>query len=262
MVTWVGATLSVMLGILIYVAIPAVAMSMPAPVRQRVGTFYGKLAARLLKQWSFTRRMLSGYDVFPIDVDDEEKLLKVTLSSSMLGESNTYPFKDPDNRIKRLYNKPVAVNYEGIPAAVDAELAELGATYSEMVKEEGKVVVNESKREDEDDEVLVRSTWPVDDTLRLVDPVEAFSLVPNAVSPENVKTARKKTKQRFEKYRDRVGAVQMMTGALGFAMGLGGILVMWYAQTNFIDGSSTDPELPSSPLYLADVATQLVVSVL
>jgi hypothetical protein len=250
MVSLVWVTVAAMSGVMMYLLPPFIAMGLPAPIRVRVGRFYGKLAARCLKQFAIVRRVLSGYDVFPITVDDEQKLLKVTLSSSTFGDSNTYPFKDPDNRIKRLFNKPVAVAYERVPAAVDAELAEVGAALEEKATDEG--IIDETGRETTVDPYLT-----VSPKATLIDPVDVFSLVPNAISPENVKTAEQKTKKRFEKYRSPVGAVQMMTGALGFAMGVGSVVLMWYIQTNFIDGGgSTD--LPETPLVIGDLAMQTI----
>lgn len=258
MVSIVWATVAAMLGILVYIAFPMCAMVLPVELRQKIGTFHFKLAARCLKQFTFVRRVLSGYDIMPIKVDDEQKLLKVTLSSSMTGSDNSYPFKDPDNRIKRLFNKPVALAYEQIPAAVDAELAEHGHWVGEKAREEGLVQGDPYK---DPDSVTVDPYYEMDAGLRLIDPVDVFNVVGNDVDPENVKTAENLTKKRFEKYSDGVGMTEMMTGILGFSVGVGAIMVMQYLQQNVISsggGGSTD--LPSSPLGMTHVAMDMVVT--
>lgn len=259
MVSWVGAGLAISLGVLVYVALPMGAMALPVELRKKVGEFYLKLAARCLKQFAFVRRILSGYDVIPIKVDDEQKLLKVTLSNSLAGDSNAYPFKDPDNRVLRLYNKPVSLNYEGVPGALDAELAELGHWVGEKDTEGG---LWSGDLYNTDVPVTVDPFVEMDDGLRLVDPIDAYNLVPNDVDPENVKTTEQLTKKRFEKYNPGVNTEQMISGALGFALGLGGILVMNYAQHEIIGGGGGPPQGPSIPVGALDVQPLLDVVVM
>lgn len=258
MVSFVWATFSVALAILVYIVASMTAMVLPVELRKKVGGFHFKLAARCLKQWTFVRRILSGYDVMPISVDDEQKLLKVTLSSSLASDDNEYPFKDPDNRIKRLFNKPVALTFEQIPAAVDAELAEAGYWVGEKSRDEG--LVNGDPYKDPDG-VSVDPYVEMDDGLRLVDPVDVFHIVGNDVDPENVKTAENLTKKRFEKYTTGVGMTEMMTAIMGFCVGWGAILVMEYAKQNIIgSGGGGGSDLPSSPLGMTHLALDMVVT--
>lgn len=236
------------LGVITYAGIPMLVMSAPIELREAVGRKYHSLAARALKQFVFLRRILSGYDVEPISVDDEQKLLKVTLSSSRLGEDNTYPFTDPDNRIARLYNKPVALAYEAVPAAVDAELAEIGEWTDEKVQQDGGLWHG-----DLDDPESVRyDPWvPMSSGLRLVDPMEVFNIVGNDVDPEMVKTAEKKTQKRFEKYGGGVSPVQLMSGVLGFFAGLGGIILLRYVEQKLLGGGGGAPDPTTLPIQLA-----------
>lgn len=256
MVSIIWATVSMMAGLMIYIALPMSAMTLPVELRRKIGMAYFKLAARCLKQFTFVRRVLSGYDIYPIKVDDEQKLLKVTLSSSVTGSDNAYPFKDPDNRVKRLLNKPVALAYEKVPAAVDAELAELGYWVGEKGTNEGLIQGDPQK---DPGSVTVDPYVEVDDGLRLVDPVDVFNIVPNDVDPENVKTAENLTKKRFEKYGDGVGVTEMMTGILGFSVGAGAIMVMEYINQNIIGNGGGSGDLPSSPLGLVQPAIDTVV---
>lgn len=243
MVSLVWSIVAAMLGLLVYIAIPMLAGSLPVQLRQKIGQFYFKLAARSLKQFAFVRRILSGYDVYPIEVDDEQKLMKVTLSSSMVGDDNTYPFKDPDNRIGRLMNKPIALTYELVPAAVDAELSELGHWIGEKANNDG---LNHGDMQT-DDTVTVDPYVKLENNQRLIDPIDAHELVPNAVDPENVKSAEEKTKKRFEKYGGGPGAAEIMTGLMGFAAGVGAILVLEYFMSEVIGGGGGSGDLPDVP---------------
>lgn len=236
MVSVLTVVLAASAGFMCYLAVPFVVMSMPVEIRRKVGTFYFKLAAKSLKQFTFVRRILSGYDVLPISVDDEQKLLKVTLSSSMnpTSEDNEYPFKDPDNRIKRLFNKPVALCYEGVPAAIDASIAEWGYWFGEKHVNEGF----QTGTMDDPGSVTVDTYVKAKNSLRLVDPLDAYKVVLNDVDPENVKTAEKKTKQRFEKYNAGAPVKQIASGVLGAATGVGMMMALKFFQNKFLDGSA------------------------
>jgi len=137
MVSVTTAVLAVVFGMMLYFMVPVLSNVAPVEIRQTVGTFYLKLGAKCLKQFTFVRRVLSGYDILPISVDDEQKLLQVTLSGSTLGEDTQYRFADPDNRIKRLFNKPVALAFELVPSAIDASMAEWGHWANEKENNEG-----------------------------------------------------------------------------------------------------------------------------
>lgn len=240
MVSLVSVALAASLGFMIYLAVPFVVMTFPIEVRHKVGTFYFEKAAKCLKQFVFVRRVLSGYDVLPINVDDEQKLLKVTLTSNLTKDDNEYRFQDPDNRIKRLYNKPVALAYEQVPAAIDAEMAELGHWLHEKNVNEGLW----SGDMQEPDSVTVDPWLKMKRGLRLVDPLDAYQLVVNDVDAENIKTSEQLTKKRFEKYGSGVSAVQLMSGVLGFFAGIGGMMALKFFNQKVLDGGGGAPESP------------------
>lgn len=248
MVSIVTAILSVVFGFMLYTLIPVVSMAAPVAIREKVGTFYLKNGARCLGQFTFVRRVLSGYDILPISVDDEQKLLQVTLSSSTLGEDNEYRFSDPDNRVSRLFSKPVAIAFELVPAAVDAELAEWGQLVKQKEENEGMVATDGG-------EARVDPYVEADDDLRLVDPLDVYNLVTNDVDSENIKTAEKITKKRYEKYTDGVDLAQTMRVLLGFAVGAGGLMIMHYINNEFIGGGSGGPPgsgiVDSETLFIA-----------
>lgn len=252
MVSAMTVTIAAMLGLMVYIAVPIAVMTAPVQLRHRIGKFYGKIGARALKQFVFVRRILSGYDVLPINVDDEQKLLKATLTSNTLGEDNEFRFADPDNRIKRLWNKPVAVAYEGIPAAVSPELAEKGHWVRQKKIEDG---LHEGRAGDEYD------PWvPMDDGLRLSDPVDAHELVDNDVDPENIKTAEQLTKKRFEKYGSGLGVREALGGVMGFFSGLGGVIALVYVRDEVL-GESTEmggTTLPTPTIDMTPVVDGMV----
>lgn len=231
MVSITTAILACVGGLMAYVAIPIVAMTAPVELRKKVGTFYLKLGARSLKQFTFVRRVLSGYDILPISVDDEQKLLEVTLSGSTLGEDNQYRFADPDNRIGHLFNKPVALAYEEVPAAVDAELAEWGHWVREKAERDGLLA----------DGGKIDPYVQADDGLRLIDPLDFYSVVSNDIDSENIRTAEKKTKQRFQKYNDGVSLEQTLRVLIGFAAGVGGVMCLHYVNNELVSGGGGGP---------------------
>lgn len=256
MVSIMTAAIAASAGFMIYLAIPVLVMNAGPSLRQRVGTFYFKLAARSLKQFTFVRRVLSGYDVLPISVDNEQKLLQVTLSSSTIGSSDKFRFADPDNRIKRLYNKPVAVAFELVPAAIDATISEWGYWAQEKKNNEGFWSADYMK---EPDAVEVDPYIEASDDLRLVDPIDAHAIVSNDVDAENIKTAEKKTKKRFEKYKGGIGLAQTMRVAIGFAIGAGGFVGIQYFNEEVMgSGGGSGGTIVGSEQLMVD-ATSLAI---
>lgn len=231
------ATIAACGGFMIYLLIPVFGMLYPAPIRQAIGRSYLKRGARVLKQFAFVRRVLGGYDVLPISVNDEEKLLEVTLSSSMVGSDKTYEFKDPDGRIKRLWNKPVAIAYEEVPAAVDPELAEIGHWVREHDINAG---LNRGDK--------VAPYVPMSSGVHLAEPIDVYEIVPNAITPENITTGRQLTKKRFEKYSSRVGLAETMGVLVGFGAGIAGVAVLQYINQNILDGPGGGPDIPTGPV--------------
>lgn len=235
MVSLMTAAIAASLGFMIYLLVPVVAGTMDIHTKLRVGTAYYKMQARGLRQFTYLRRVLSGYDLIPIRVDAEKKLLKLTLDSKIARGKDEYPFNDPDNRIKRLFNKPVALAFELVPAAIDAELAEEGHWLREKREEEGLWT---GDFDDPDSDVEVDPYFRMPDHLHLVDPIDAFNLIPNDVDPENVKSAVEWTKQRFSKYGSRVGISEAIGTILGFLAGAGAVVGMRYVNHQLLDGAA------------------------
>lgn len=257
MVSIVTALIAASAGFMIYLAIPVLVTTAPIHIRQRVGTFYLNLAARCLKQFTFVRRVLSGYDIIPINVDDEQKLLKVTLSSSTLGSDSEYRFADPDNRVLRLFNKPVAAAFELVPAAIDAELSEWGHWVREKKIEEG---LNRGDYLEEPEEVEYDPYVEASDGHRLVDPIDVYEIVPNDVDSENIKTGEQITKKRYELYNTGLGMKQTMRIMFGFAAGAGGVMAVQYVNEEVLGGGSGGaPIVGEETLQLAPMLADAVV---
>jgi len=243
------ALIAASLGLMIYLAIPVLAMTAPVRIRERVGRFYFKLGAKSLKQFTLVRRVLSGYDIKPIAVDDEQKLLQVTLTSSTLGEDNTYRFADPDNRIKRLWNKPLGLNFEKVPAAVDAELSEWGYWARQKQNEEGMV---DTATDGGDEKPRVDPYIPASSNLRLADPIDAFELVANDVDAENIKTAEKITEKRYEKYGEGIGLGQTVRAMMSYGVGVGGVMAVQYLNEQVMSGGGGSDPI-SAPTIMIDL---------
>lgn len=224
-----SAMLALTGGFAVYAVIAAAAMGARPGLRNTIGSHYLKMAMRTLGQAALVRRQM-GYDLLPLEYDDEQKLMTVTLSSSSIpGKSaNKHRFKDPDGRAKRLWQKPFVVTDELIPAALDAEISELGYWLSQKRVEEGLV-----RGEKVDPWLTVKNE------LRLADPRDALTMVANGVQPERIKTVEQITKKRFEKYGSRVNLEQTLRVVIGFAAGAGMVIGMNYFTTEIMDGSSS-----------------------
>lgn len=233
MVSVVWSLIMVCLGLLVYFATPILAPALPVDLQRRVARYHSDLAMRAYQQVALVRRKLGTFELYPLSVNDEEKLAQVTLDSGIVSDSEKLEFADPDNRMLRLHRKPFALVYEGIPAIIDAELAELGYWTRERDTERGLYREPEEK---------VDPFLPMSDSLRVVDPGHLAHLAGKAIEPENIKTARQLTKERFSKYGQKVGMAETIGVITGFAVGAGGVAAMQYVKTNLLDGGGkTDP---------------------
>lgn len=250
MVDYMTLAIAIMSGLGIYlVAIPFTSFLLPPKLRKQIGDFYASNAARLLEQFTYVRRVLSGYDILTIDVDAEKKLLEVTLEgSAMPGRADkTFRFSNPDDRIKRLFKKPVALAYEQVPAAIDAKLAEIGHWVREKDTAKG---LNQGEKVD--------PYVPMPDGLHIADPLDAYELIPNSVTPENITTTEKLTERRFEKYGTPVGLREGLSGAIGIAAGVGTVLFVDYFKKTLLHDSGSGPGSVDIPLgMVVDIMVML-----
>lgn len=246
MVSILWAIISLGFGLLFYLSLSAVGPAVNITARKRIGEFYFGLAARSFQQVALVRRSLAGYDLLPIGVNDEQKHAQVTLSSGIIGDDRKLPFKDPDNRIKRWAQKPFAVVPEMVPAAVDAELAEVGHYLRKHEEEKG------IERDDQIDPYIQAS-----DKLRLIDPVDAVYLITKNAQPEYVETAEQFTKERLSKYGSKIGLAETVGVITGYLVGVGGVLAIRYVQTRLLGGGGGGG-MPTNPLPMTILPTDTV----
>lgn len=253
MVSLTTTALAFSLGLFLYVLIPLLGQAYPIKLRKKIGTAYLKWGAIALGQFAFVRRILSGIDILGIDVDDEKKTLNVTLSSSTLSDDNLFSFTDPDNRVKRLFNQPVAATYELVPANMSPELAEIAHWFREHDIEYGKT-------EEKDGKTIADPWVEVSDGLRIIDPKDILELVPSSVDPENMKTCAELTRQRYARYGSAIDLATTMAVIMGFVAGVGGLTALQYFQQNLLDssGGASAPDV-SIGLGMIVVDTLMVI---
>jgi hypothetical protein len=253
MVSLVWATIAASAGLACYLAIPMFGPAVNIRLRNRIAQYYYGLAARPLGRITLVRRRVGGYSLKPMKIDDEKAAAKVVLDDNMLGDSKELHFDDPDNRMKRWKSKPLTVIHEDVPGGVDPQLAELGYHLRQHI-EEGKHEVDETT-------VNPHFEVPDESTLRCVDIDDVKALVPNGAKPTDVKTVEGFTRKRFEKYRDSVGAMEVLTTFTGFAVGLGGMAVLAYVRTKILgDGGGSTPNNPI-PIDAIDAIGSTVASI-
>lgn len=236
-VVWSMIALS--LGFTIYIAPAAFGVMLPVESREKLGNFYYGMAMKSFRQVAIVRRLIGGLAMLPIYIDDRQKVAQVTLSSGLISDDQNLPFKDPDNRILRLFDKPLTVLVEEIPAALDAELSEIGYWVREHDTERGLFVDGK-----------INPYFKMDSKLRIVDPIDALEVIPNNVHPENIETAEELTKQRFQKYGSRIGAAETIGTLMGFAFGVGAVAAIAYLRQNTLDGSTSSDPTEVWPIFM------------
>jgi hypothetical protein len=243
MVELVWAGIAASTGLLCYLAIPFVATALPIQLRDSVAQYYYGLATRAIGRMVLVKRTIGEYKLMKMQVDDEKAAAKVTLDDSLLGDKKELHFDDPDNRIHRWNNKPVAMIHELVNGAMDLQLAELGHHWRNH-KADGK---HKSAGR-------VNPHFEVDDKNRLVDLDAVMALVVKDSEPSDIGATEDWTRKRYEKYKDSIGGMEVLTTFTGFAVGLGGIILGAYVQSNLLDGTGTtgSPENPIPTGMIAD----------
>jgi hypothetical protein len=255
MVSIVGATLAASFGFMLYLVLAVGGQSLPVELRNRIADFYFGLGMRSYRQVALVRRVIGKYELKPIKLNDAEGSAELTLNSGLIGDDKKLPFKNPDDRIYRLYGKPLALVAENVPFAGDAELAEIGGALGEKAQQQS--ITWESGDTHHADPYVQLET-----SLKAVDPANIANLIPNGVQPQNIKTTKQMTKKRYEKYSDRVGAKEALAAGMSFLMGAAGVVVIKYVQSKLIDESGGGgPPADQVPLTLYDIGSVAVDAV-
>lgn len=238
-------------GLMIYCVVPILAGAADMDTKTKVGRWYYSLSLKSFQQLAFVDRILGGYELLPIGVDDERMMAEVTLSSGVISDDKKLPFKDCADSIQRLHKKPVTVLVETVPAALDAELCEIGHWVREHEQNEGFETTS-------DGETKVNPHVRVDSNLRVVNPVDATALVGKNIQPENIETAKELTKKRFSEYGTDIGAADVLATATGFGVGVGAVAGLQYLQQNLL-GSGEGGSQPTSPVPLGMIDVSPVI---
>jgi hypothetical protein len=236
MVSIMWSVISFALGALLFLGLPALGPSLSLPLRVWLGRAYLSLSMKGWGMLAVVWRLLGGPKLKPMQLDDEGKTAEITLSSGKLSDDQTLPFKDPDSRLHRLQGKPLAIVPEPWPAAVDAELSEVGHWIDQKGSTQG------FERGDQTVDPYV----PMRDSLRAINPMDAIYAAAKGVDPENVKTAKELTEARFELYGRDIGAVETAATLLAFATTAGAVVGMVYVKEEVIasgggGGGGPDP---------------------
>lgn len=253
-VTWALIALSG--GLLTFLSIGLVASILPAPLRAGVARWQYGLAMRSYGQAVIVWRDLGGPELMSMQVDDEEKVANATLSSGVLSDDKQLPFRDPDNRMYRLQGKSLTIVPETMPAAVDAEVAELGHWHREHRQYNG---VESGDGID---------PWvEVGPELRAANPLDAIEIAPNGVAPENINSTREHTKERFSKYGRAIGVAETAGVITGFGAGAFGMLGLQYMRQSLLGpgtgggGGGIDTTVPIPPGMLSPETVQPLIDV-
>jgi len=250
MVSAIWTCIAFSFGLLIYFLIPFISASLPIDLRARMMDTCDGMATRSIGQPAIISREVGRPSLMEWKVDDEVGCGKVVLDDSMLGDSKELFFDDPDDRVHRWQSKATVLLHEGVPTVLDAELACLGKRWREH-RRSGKHREGDS----------VNPFFEVPDTVRCVSLENAAELILNGSKPEDPATMEDYTRKRFEKYRNAIGAIEIISGALAAAVGFGLVAVGAYVRNNLLDGGGSGPTI-EAPLWAADAATDVVVTLL
>lgn len=255
MVSILWGTIFLFVGILGYVMVPLLVGDRHPQLRKRVGDFYLKQSLSAYDDIAIVRREMGGYDIFPISVDNDKKLGQVTLEGGLGRSKKKLQFRDPDDRIASLYGKSIAIVDESVPAATDAELAEIGEMAYRKDHDTGIVRADGGK---------VDPYVPVPEGLHVCDPSNTNYLLGKSVEPENIETTVELTKQRFSKYGGNYGVVEAAGLLFAFGAGAVGVVAIEYLRRQLLgSGGSGAPGTPETvPVsitgYVADLAVMIL----
>lgn len=259
MVDILWATIAVSGGFLAYL-LPAVFGAFYGPdTRLRIGNHYFDMWLRAFKRAALVKRMMGSYDLKRVTIDQEKPAAKVTFSTGALGDDQEEYFRDPDDRMKRLFNKPFFFFHEAIPAAVDLELAELGHWWHRhadagQAREETETTVQHNGQSVRTTDVTVNPYFKVGKRLRAANLDDVIYLILFGSEPPDSKTMEHFTKKRFEKYGSKIGVAETVSTLMGFAVGVTAVAVIRYVNRNILaDGGGGGAPEPVVPLGYIDV---------
>lgn len=236
-------------GILLYAGVPVVlAHAYPIGIRKRIGDMYFWLAMHSYRRLNVLRKSLSGYSLHSFSLDESKH-------TGTYETDEEQHIDDPMSTLGRIYGKPLAVQYEESPTAVSPSIAELGAAFHEHCKQDqdtDDIVVGEDDNGNPITQTRVNMSFPVDKATKIVDPKNAFHLMPGDTDPDDAAKAEAYTEKSQEGFRNNVGAVETISLLIGFIGSLGAVVGI---QKYVLDGASSGgggggSSVPSAPINM------------
>lgn len=247
MVSAVWALIAASSGLLCYLAIPALAPSLPIEYQTKIARHCWSNSSRAIGRPALVRRRIGGYSLMEKKIDDEKGAGKVVLDDSLLGDSKELHFDDHDNRTGHWNRKPMVVLHERLDGVIDAELSDVGYHLRQHVSE-GKMRT---------DDGAVNPYIEMTNGPRVVNPDEALAVVSNDAEPTDPGTMEDFKIHALSKYRDEVGAAEVASAMLSFAAGVGGVALLAYVQNRLLEtgGGGGGGDEPTQPVRVDMIGT-------
>lgn len=225
-VTW--AFVAFMGGLAMPLVIPLLGQVVALDLRQKISQQCFSWAEAVLGPTAIMWRKLGRPTLKSIEIDDEREVAEVTQSSGTLSDDQKHPFRDPADAKQTLFSKVVTVVPEGIPAAVDAEMAEIGYWYD-----------RHAQRGDLQKDGQIDPMVRMDTRSRAVDPHDVVAHLDESVTSEDIKTTERHTRARFEKYGGGPSAKEAGVMLVSFGVGAGVVMGAVYVRQQILGGGGT-----------------------
>jgi hypothetical protein len=244
--TW--ALVAFMTGVLALILLAVVGQIVAVDLRKRLVNPYFKWAETVMGPSAIVWRRLGRPTLKPIAIDDEREVAEVTQSSGVLSDDVKLPFRDEADAKAPLFKHQLTVVPEGVPAAVDAELAELAHWFDQHAKRSGL------RNGDQFDPFV-----PLPDKARSVNPLDVTAALDVDVTPEDAKTVERHTEARFEKYGGMPSAKEAGAMLVTFGVGAGVVMFAVYLRQEVLGGGGGGaPEGGTVPIWITDMSDMML----
>jgi len=246
MVSAVGALLALQLGLLAVILLPLLGQLVALDIRQRIVSPYYKWAETVLGPCAIVWRRLGRPTIKPIEIDDEREVAEVTQTSGTLSDDQKLPFRDPADAKRPLFSKQLTVVPEGVPAAIDAEMAELSHWFNQQASR-GHLETGDGR---------IDPHLPVPEAARTVNPLDVLNVLDEDVTSEDIKTTERHTEARFQKYGGGPSAKEAGAMFVSFAVGAGIVMGAVYLRQEVLgDGGGSAGGSTTVPIPMVDVTS-------
>lgn len=252
--TW--AAVSFMLGLCAIVVIPLLGQAVALDLRRKIGTPYFRWAEQSLGQLAIVWRRLGRPTLKSVSIDDEREVAEVVQSSGTLSDDQKLPFRDPADAKATLSKNQLTLVPEGIPAGVDAEMAEMAHWIDRKARTTGL----------QTDDGRIDPHIPMADQPRAVNPLDIQRVLGNDVTPEDIKTTERHTRARFAKYGGRPSVKEAGAVFVSFGIGAGVVAFLVYLRDEVMSsgggGGGSSVTFPpglvdTGAMHIADAAVHV-----